>query len=762
MKLDTMKRDVQSDGMLNQRQFTIQAGAHIMAVLSGLYKDPIDAMVREYMTNMYDAYQALPAAKRATATPPELHLPTSLDSNLRFVDYGVGMSKETVWSVYTQYGNSTKNGTNNQVGGFGLGSKTAFCYNGGSSWIVESRFKGEKHVFMAFVGADSIPNMTHVSTEKTTEPNGVSVIIPIRREDLSRCQSAAAKYVPYFPMPITVKGGTTLDAEFLTPPKYAIRGKTWGATRLNRHRGMRVIMGNVPYPVDISMLATADGRAYAEDKLFAAYSKNRHLTSFFSYNEIDLYVPIGSCDIVPSRDSLKASEKTRTTILKGMVTVLEELSESITKELATAKTEWDALVMYGQLNTLSYINEMNIPFTWNGKVMNGDSGIKRSLKEFEKLDPSMTVSGFGVMMDAHGNVQGNTGIDMVFGKELSMTGPSHQARQGRTDTWILINDMAVGGMTMAKALINHKLINRSWDGRPMSYGHHKGHAIILENTKLTKKEISDFFGGLPVERIRLTSEIESLESVPLPVSLKPVKDTVYRWIRNRNRFEARIKRPTDKNKKLYVPLVQNAHTGRWSYATDGYATRESMNALIDTAQRIGVITKTATPEPIYGIKNTEIASLDSSWTDLQTAVEDHVAKSMPDLAKSLAWQNFGSRAHRMPDWSVRIVAMKLQNIPELKELVELNDKRDKLSKMASESYTMIGIINKSKKHCQTFEKMIQAETKQLPDLNQMHEAIKDKYPMLYVVLKMATDRYSHEDVLHENKTLVLDYCKSLC
>lgn len=59
--------------------------------------------------------------------------PTSLAQYLEFKDFGIGMSEDTIMTVFTQYGNSTKNDSNDEVGGFGIGSKTAFCYNEGSS-----------------------------------------------------------------------------------------------------------------------------------------------------------------------------------------------------------------------------------------------------------------------------------------------------------------------------------------------------------------------------------------------------------------------------------------------------------------------------------------------------------------------------------------------------------------------------------------------------------------------------------------------------
>ena len=67
MKIHTEHRNVVGTGMRGNKEFTVKVGPRIMQILSGLYTNPVDAIVREYLTNMYDAVVALKAPARAAA-----------------------------------------------------------------------------------------------------------------------------------------------------------------------------------------------------------------------------------------------------------------------------------------------------------------------------------------------------------------------------------------------------------------------------------------------------------------------------------------------------------------------------------------------------------------------------------------------------------------------------------------------------------------------------------------------------------------------
>ena len=105
--------------------FTIKASPLAFDILSSkLYADPILAIVRELLTNAYDSQKAAGNED----IPIKVHLPDYEENFLSFRDYGLGLSKEDVLTIYTSFFNSTKSSNNDFTGCFGLGSKTPFSY----------------------------------------------------------------------------------------------------------------------------------------------------------------------------------------------------------------------------------------------------------------------------------------------------------------------------------------------------------------------------------------------------------------------------------------------------------------------------------------------------------------------------------------------------------------------------------------------------------------------------------------------------------
>ena len=86
-------------------------------VTSGLYIRPIEAIVRELCTNALDGH--LNANK--ADVPFDVHLPNKLEPYFIVRDYGCSMSKDTMFDIYGVLGESTKNTSSKEIGGWGVG-----------------------------------------------------------------------------------------------------------------------------------------------------------------------------------------------------------------------------------------------------------------------------------------------------------------------------------------------------------------------------------------------------------------------------------------------------------------------------------------------------------------------------------------------------------------------------------------------------------------------------------------------------------------
>lgn len=90
----------------------------IMDVLAKLYDNLVEAAIREYVSNAYDAN-----VEASSTEPVHLHVPTEDEPYLEVSDTGNGLDYLGIVSVFANFGTSTKRDSNEFIGGFGIGSK---------------------------------------------------------------------------------------------------------------------------------------------------------------------------------------------------------------------------------------------------------------------------------------------------------------------------------------------------------------------------------------------------------------------------------------------------------------------------------------------------------------------------------------------------------------------------------------------------------------------------------------------------------------
>jgi len=102
-------------GNVEQTSFNIELNGTMFDMLSSkVYNDRIKAVVREYSTNAVDACIDAKLPVKFTT-----HLPTALEPFFSVRDYGTGMDRETMLSLFSTVGLSTKRHSNNFNGVFG-------------------------------------------------------------------------------------------------------------------------------------------------------------------------------------------------------------------------------------------------------------------------------------------------------------------------------------------------------------------------------------------------------------------------------------------------------------------------------------------------------------------------------------------------------------------------------------------------------------------------------------------------------------------
>lgn len=273
---------VVKSGNVKSKDFSIQASAKAFTILSsGLYSNKPESIVRELATNAYDAHVAAGKAD----VPIKVFGPSMFSQNFSVEDFGNGIDPDEFERIYTTYFFSTKTKTNDQVGCFGLGSKSPFAYT--DQFTVENCWNGVMYLYSCYKSSEGQPAVSLLMQKPSEKKSGIKVTFPIRSSDNYLFNNAISAVLPWF----SVKPESNVTFSTLAKEE-----KVFKATVPNKYSasGCYLRMGNVVYPIS-----------------------SPHFQSIFSYGQsfhIIINVNVGDVDVTPSRESLELTEKTNKTI----------------------------------------------------------------------------------------------------------------------------------------------------------------------------------------------------------------------------------------------------------------------------------------------------------------------------------------------------------------------------------------------------------------------------------------------------------------
>ena len=87
------------------------------------YANPYIASLREYLTNAIDSHIVSGQTK-----PVEVTLPTAMSPEMSIRDFGEGMSGDDIVNIYANVRVTTKDKSDLEHGGLGIGSKSGLAY----------------------------------------------------------------------------------------------------------------------------------------------------------------------------------------------------------------------------------------------------------------------------------------------------------------------------------------------------------------------------------------------------------------------------------------------------------------------------------------------------------------------------------------------------------------------------------------------------------------------------------------------------------
>lgn len=329
-------KNIQSTGKVTAMKLNENAAAMVFSVFtSNVYSDPIGTVIREIASNCFDAH--VEAGTDSTKNPVVVRLNKELADghSISFIDKGVGMSPDRVYNIYGTYFESTKNETNDQIGGFGIGGKTPLAY--AESFFVITRHDGIEYTYNIFEGNDS-PMIELMSQESTKQRNGTEVRVPIKSGDVDKFEKKIVRQLFYFEN-IIFEG----FSDYYVTNEYTItKGKTFLYRNSDYSGKMHVCLGKVAYPIDFDAmeLDSSDYRIPVAVKIEIGELED---------NGVNI-----------SREALKYTTKNIKILIKKMDAVKAELTQMLAKQhdnVHTLKNYYDVI---DDINTLNLDGDREI------------------------------------------------------------------------------------------------------------------------------------------------------------------------------------------------------------------------------------------------------------------------------------------------------------------------------------------------------------------------------------------------------------------
>lgn len=341
MKLNTNTHQVTGSGFDAVSEFGVSINAKTFKVLSDtIYKDKIGSIVRELSCNAYDSHTV--AGK--SDVPFEIHLPDNFEPYFSIRDFGTGISPEDIKTVYCQYFESTKDQSNDEVGAFGLGSKTPFSYT--DAFTVISIHKGVKRMYNAHVNAGLPSIVSYGEPEPTDEPDGLEVNVGIETLDYKAFGEAVKRQLKFFPVKPTILNGSiewsditpTLQVAGFTFYKIENARSAYYGSR-SEMSGLFLKQGPVGYPVDFDVIDQYLNSKGVDRSPFYKYIQE---TANRRDSGVIIDMPIGTVEVTASREGISYSDVTIRNMLTKFDAIASEVFKDVKKTLDTSYAEGNA------------------------------------------------------------------------------------------------------------------------------------------------------------------------------------------------------------------------------------------------------------------------------------------------------------------------------------------------------------------------------------------------------------------------------------
>ncbi len=216
----------------------------IEALSKTIYKNPIGTLIREYVSNAFDANQ-----EAGTEDPVIVTLDKDSSGDyLSVIDYGIGLSDDRINNIFCRYGKSTKRGDNNQIGGFGIGAKSAFAYT--DTFFINTVHEKVLYKYVLYK-TEKVPQIQLLTSEEVDQRNSTQIKIYIKQNDLNSFHKEVRYQLRYFDS-VYVQHDTQYTNSVITDFE-TFKFSSLDADS-NVFRNLHICLGKVAYPLNFDLI----------------------------------------------------------------------------------------------------------------------------------------------------------------------------------------------------------------------------------------------------------------------------------------------------------------------------------------------------------------------------------------------------------------------------------------------------------------------------------------------------------------------------
>ena len=307
----------------------------IMEILrKNMYSNPIKSICQEIMANARDAHVEVGNDE----VPIKVTLPTKSEPTWICQDFGPGINPKRMIDVYSRFGCSTKRNSNNQVGGFGLGSKVIFAYTDSCLITTICNIEGHhiKFQYTAIIGETKALKLIQLQEPMgTEEPCGTTISINVARNDVQ-------SFISYT---YQVTGYWNVKPTFIHPDEHNKYNKT--GLFVYEDGDFRIASRN--HPFCDSPVILIDKVPYSIDNnIFRGLLKNEEWIFFFR-SPCVLEFGNGELSISSNRETLYFDDKTKDKIVQKIKLYFNKTVDGINANIEKYETYKEATQYWNTL-----------------------------------------------------------------------------------------------------------------------------------------------------------------------------------------------------------------------------------------------------------------------------------------------------------------------------------------------------------------------------------------------------------------------------